>query len=123
MCSEYNHGMKIKLLLSLLAVSATAAADDNRSRPGPPKTNMMKAVSNAGKPPSWGDTALLQQTVDDLLKERDQLKHNLEQAEGRLSKAIDEISELKDVNVRSENDLVTLSSPPSDTFQFKLSVP
>ena len=102
--------MKIKLLLSLLAVTASAAADDNRSRPGPPKTNMMQAISNAGVPPSWGDTSLLKQMVDDLMKEKEQLKHNLGQAEDRLTKAIDEIRDLKDVNTRSENDLVTLSN-------------
>ena len=109
MLTRYTHGMKIKLLLSLLTLSATAAADDNRSRPGPPKTNMMQAMSNAGSPPSWGDTTLLKQMVDDLLKEKEQLKHNLEQAEGRLTKAIDEIRDLKEANTRSENDLVTLS--------------
>jgi len=118
--------MKIKLILSLLAIS-TAAADDNRSRPGPPKTNMLQAVSNAGNHPNWGDTSLLKQMVDDLMKEKQQLTHNLDQAEGRLTKAIDEIkllnktnSNLKTKLARSENDLVTLSDmirSNNDTMQ------
>ena len=70
--------MNIKLLLPIIALSINAAAGEERSRPGPPKTNMNKDAMSAlqsgiPKIPGTENVALLKQMVDDLMLERKEL--------------------------------------------------
>jgi hypothetical protein len=82
--------MKIKLLLSLFALSTATADDNNRSRPGPIRDNMLKAIASAGEAPTFTDVTLLKQLVDDLMKDRAELRQELKQSEARLRKCIED---------------------------------